>query len=250
MKVSYCSITDPGVTRDHNEDFFLNDDKYSLLMVADGMGGYQAGDVASKTALSAIIEYLDICSNQSGKFSLKSYEAAITYANEKVFKYREKIPEIDMMGTTFVAFVHSETGGKVFNIGDSRLYIYSNKNLSQITKDHNAQQELLPDFMQNAGDGKYASVLSRALGATEKVYADIFDVEYNQDDILLLCSDGLYSMMSDSDMQEILASDISLNEKCSSLVKKANDNGGEDNITVTLIQLDDVTELSTFQMVK
>jgi len=250
MKVSYCSKTDAGVTRDHNEDSFLNNDKYSLLMVADGMGGYQAGDIASKTSLSAIIEYLDIGTTKTGKFSLKSYESAISYANEKVFKYKDNAPEIEMMGTTFVAFVHSETGGKVFNIGDSRLYIFSNGHLSQITKDHNAQKELLPDFMQDADNGKYASVLSRALGATEKVHADVFDIEYNQDDIFLLCSDGLYSMVSDSDIEKTLIRSGSLKEKCSSLIKQANDNGGEDNITATLIQLDDLTDLSEFKMQK
>lgn len=237
MKICYYSMTDKGISRDHNEDFFINDPKYSIFMVADGMGGYEAGDLASKMALNSIITYLNQSTDGSGEFSERAFIHGVDYANACVFNHKSSNPDIKNMGTTFVSFNPSNDGAFAFHIGDSRVYQLRNKELKQITKDHSAEQEVLPDFMQNANEGKYSSVLTRALGTNEKVQTEVTPIDLLNSDVYLICSDGLYSMIEDKDMQSILTKQNSIKEKCQELVDKANENGGEDNITVTLVEI-------------
>jgi serine/threonine protein phosphatase PrpC len=238
MKLIYASLTDQGVTRDHNEDHFINSQTFALNLVADGMGGYECGDIASKLALTSVIDYLKINTNQSGVFTERSLRNAIQYANSALSDFKKKNPEVKKMGTTLVCFAPGSSGGYAFNIGDSRLYRFHHGELKQITKDNSAEQEVLPDFMQNANDGKYSSVLTRALGTDKAVEADSYVFEFSEKDVLLLCSDGLYSMIEDKSITRILKQDTSLTEKCKALIDAANEAGGEDNITATLIYVD------------
>lgn len=236
MNIEYFSITDKGATREHNEDFYLNNLKYNIFMVADGMGGYQQGDVASKLALNSIISYLDTCTNGDGIFSKRTFNFAIDYANSCINNYKKKTPNIKNMGSTFISFVLKENGGASFNIGDSRIYRLRGEKLEQITKDHSAEKEVLPEFMQNANEGKYSSIITKAIGANDYVVADFSEVSCELNDIFLICSDGLYSMIKDPEIKEILSKNVSLKEICENLINTANNNGGEDNITATCIK--------------
>ncbi|MBN2145390.1 MAG: serine/threonine-protein phosphatase [Candidatus Aureabacteria bacterium] len=249
MKVIYHSLSDKGTTREHNEDAYLNDTMYSLFMVADGMGGYQGGDVASKVTLSCILSYLENATQNKGVFTQRIFREAIAYANRSIYNLRKADASIKAIGTTFVCFIPGETGGFAFNIGDSRLYRFHLGKLTQITRDHSAEQEI-PEFMRNLNGGKYSGLLSRALGTNETVEADVFDVECARGDILLLCTDGLYTMISDADIIKVLGSRDPLKDKTRQLVNKANKAGGKDNITVTLIQIESDDHPEKFEMVE
>jgi protein phosphatase len=249
MKIRYSSKTDKGITRDHNEDFFINHKHYALFLVADGMGGYQYGDVASKLTLDSIISYLETCAHKTGAFSERAFHHAIDFSNRSVFNHKKKNTEIKQMGSTFVAFVPSNQGAMAFNIGDSRLYCFRNSQITQITKDHSSEQETLPEFMQNVNQGKFSSILSRAIGPKAQVFADTYDVECKKNDIFLLCSDGLHSMVPDAAISEILRKDKTLSEKCTLLIEAANHAGGQDNITATLIGIENADKPSALEMI-
>ncbi|EKD28293.1 MAG: hypothetical protein ACD_79C00352G0005 [uncultured bacterium] len=236
MILSYYSSTDKGKTRDYNEDSFLNDEILSLFMVADGMGGLQAGDIASKFALSCILSYLETNSNETNTFSLNTLKKAINCANKTIFNIKKLDSNIKKTGTTLVAYLPSDKQSLALNIGDSRLYRFRNSMLEQITKDHSAE-EGLPDFMKGLGGGKFQSIISRALGINPNVEADFYNFDNMAGDIILMCSDGLYSMVSNEEITEILSRECSLKVKGEELVKKANKNGGADNITVTLVSV-------------
>ncbi len=249
MKVVYCSKTDKGKVREHNEDAFLNDERFSLFMLADGMGGYQLGDMASKLALSVIKSFLEVVVDEKGEFSLEMFKKAISLANKTIYNYKFLNRHIKDTGTTLVCFLPSGDGGVAVNIGDSRLYVYSNGSLSQVTVDHSAENNL-PEFMKGLGGGKYSGVISRAIGPTKDVEADEFSFKYQVGDIILLCSDGLYTMVDNQMIEEILSSNKNLSSKCSSLVETANKKGGEDNITVTLVEIISLEDLKVLQMIK
>lgn len=250
MKISYCSITDKGVTREHNEDFFLNSPKYSLFMVADGMGGYQSGDFASRYGLESILHYLDTSTPANGIFSDRAFKFAVEYANTRINTYKKNHPEISNMGTTFIALAFGETQAMLYNIGDSRLYRLRKGTLNQISKDHSAEKELLPEFMQNAKDGKFSSVITRALGATEQVQCDASPAEPQIDDYYLLCSDGLYSMVPDIVLQQLLERPLPLKDKVQALIDEANRLGGEDNITATVLHIESMENPSVIESIE
>jgi protein phosphatase len=200
-------------------------------------------------ALESVIKHLDCCTRQNGNFSEKSFRFAVEYANTAVFNYKTGHPDIKNMGTTFVGFIASKDGGYAYHIGDSRLYRMRDNTLVQFTQDHSAEREVLPDFMQNAHEGRYSSVLTRALGTHEKVAADCVNLDYAENDILLLCSDGLYSMISSETTAGILRDGGSLEECCQKLIDAANEAGGEDNITVTLLKLESLEDTGTIEWV-
>ncbi len=250
MKISYCSLTDKGVTREHNEDYFLNSPKYSLFMLADGMGGYQSGDFASRYSLDSILEYLETSTPANGIFSDRTFKFAVEYANTRINSYKKKHPEISNMGTTFIALAFGEEKAMLFNIGDSRLYRLRKGTLTQISKDHSAEKEVLPEFMQNAKDGKFSSVITRALGATEKVESDATPFEFQLDDFYLLCSDGLYSMVPDNVLQPLLEKPLPLKAKVQGLIDEANRLGGEDNITATVLHIQSMETPSVIESIE
>lgn len=250
MKISYCSLTDKGVTRDHNEDYFLNSPKYSLFMLADGMGGYQSGDFASRYSLESILHYLETSTPANGIFSDRAFKFAVEFANTRINTYKKKNPEISNMGTTFIALAFGQDKTMLYNIGDSRLYRLRKGTFTQISKDHSAEKELLPEFMQNAKDGKFSSVITRALGATEKVECDATPFEHQLDDYYLLCSDGLYSMVPDIALKQILEKPVSLKARVQLFIDEANRLGGEDNITATVVHIQSMDNPSVIESIE
>lgn len=247
MKIKYYGVSDTGISREHNEDFLTCDENFGLFMIADGMGGYQFGDVASQLALNSILKYLNDYTNNNGYFSNKTFEYAIDFANNAVFNFKKSDPSIKNMGTTFVSFVIAENEAYAFHIGDSRVYNFRRNKLVQLTKDHSAEQEVLPDFMQNANEGKYSSVLTRALGTDEKVKSEMTKIDLKDKDLYLICSDGLYSMVDNDSIKTILSQKNTIKEKCLNLIAKANENGGEDNITAILIEISSFKDKLKFE---
>lgn len=232
-----------GCVRHLNEDYYAcSIDMHGrvLAVVADGMGGHQAGDVASKMAVERILAEFQ---NDVGQFSSEDEREklmnAILLANEEVFRYAETHPECNGMGTTIVASIIGPKGGSIAHIGDSRLYLFENGVLTQQTQDHSLVQELLKNGQiteQEASVHPQRNVLMRALGTEESVLIDLGEFSWAQGDVVLLCSDGLSNKVPISVMEQWLKKPIPLQEQIDALIQHALDAGGEDNITCVAVR--------------
>jgi len=231
-----------GCVRHINEDFYactVDDYGRILAVVADGMGGHQAGDVASRMAVESILfELRDLEVDLSPEDERAKLMDALLAANEKVFMYAEAHPECSGMGTTVVAALIQRERGVTAHIGDSRLYCFGADGLKQHTEDHSLVQELLKSGQiteEEAVMHPRRNVLMRALGTEKDVRIDLGEIVLSEGDIVLLCSDGLTNKVPEEVMIEWLTAPISLQEKVDALVQYALEAGGEDNITCVAI---------------
>lgn len=238
------ALTDIGSRREVNQDFvYCSDDAVGLLpnlyIVADGMGGHRAGDFASRFSVT---EFEKELKEQKARTIIGSMEGAIRLVNEKLLKEAAAEPDYEGMGTTFVAACIS--GGSLFvlNIGDSRLYLLNEKGtIRQITQDHSLVEEKILRGEIDRKDAKNhpeKNVITRALGATEQVVPDFFEVELEAGDYVMLCSDGLTNMVEDGTIKEVvLNQELAIKEKAEKLIGLANENGGRDNISLVLVHI-------------
>lgn len=235
--------TDKGKVRQHNEDsvgVFSNKDGDCLAVVADGMGGHRAGDVASSLTINKFEELW----KSQGKFTTADQAESwlrnnISEINREVYEHSQSNMECEGMGTTVVAAICTENFATVVNIGDSRGYILNESGFSQLTEDHSLVNELVRSGQISKEDAEHhprKNVLLRALGTEEKVEMDTRTIIFEEDDILLLCSDGLSNKVSQEEMKEILSGGIDLDEIGKQFISLANENGGEDNITLAIIK--------------
>lgn len=233
------SITDIGKKRKENQDYVYTQEKPvgnlpNVFIVADGMGGHNAGDYASKVTVETIISEIE---NSFEKNPILIFGKAIAVANERIRKKASEEADLEGMGTTVVAATCMGKYLQVANVGDSRLYIV-NKEIKQITRDHSLVEEMVRmgglgrDEARNHPD---KNIITRAVGAGETVEPDFFTVELEEGDIILMCSDGLTNMLDDEEIRMILDGARDIVEKAYMLVEAANDNGGKDNISVILI---------------
>lgn len=238
MITSYA-ITDIGLRRQLNEDSIFATD-YPLgnlpnvYVVADGMGGHNAGDLASKMTIETVVEQIEHSFEKNPVLILKQ---AIRSANHKVMQTARAQSELDGMGTTIVACTCMGKYLQIANIGDSRLYVLRDK-LEQITVDHSLVEEMIKMGgidRKNARNHPKKNVITRAIGAFDEVEADFFHVELNKGDLVMLCSDGLNNMVEDDVIEQILKESLSLKDKAERLVALANENGGKDNISIILV---------------
>ncbi len=235
-------LTDQGKVRQHNEDsggIFQNLDGHRLAIVADGMGGHRAGDVASGMTLSELKNRWeaakDISTAEIAEVWLKE---EILKVNKLIFAHAKNNSECDGMGTTIVAAITTENFATVANIGDSRCYLLNESGFNQVTEDHSLVNELVRHGQISKEDAEHhprKNVLLRALGTEESVQMDIKTIMFEEGDCLLLCSDGLSNKVSEQEMKDILASGNSLEQKAHTLVALANEYGGEDNITLAIV---------------
>lgn len=238
--------TDQGKVRQHNEDnggIFINPEGIYLAIVADGMGGHRAGDVAS----AMTIDLLKKSWEESGDIQTANqaedwlYEH-ISKVNGMLFQHAEENSECQGMGTTIVAAICTKKFATIANIGDSRCYLYNESGFKQVTEDHSLVNELVRTGQitkEDAENHPRKNVLLRALGTEWKVEMDISTIMFEEGDMLLLCSDGLSNKISVEEMSNIVQSEQSLEDKADSFIHLANHYGGEDNITLVLIQFND-----------
>lgn len=234
------SITDIGRKRKLNQDYVFTSDSSigtlpNLFVVADGMGGHNAGDFASKYTVETICSVIKKSKKKDSFLILKE---AIEAANEHVRMIASEDEKLMGMGTTVVAATCTNMCLQVANVGDSRLYVV-NKDIKQITRDHSLVEEMVRLGGIDKEDAKHhpdKNIITRAIGATETIEIDFFTVDLEQDDLILMCSDGLTNMLDDCEIQEILSSQYILEKKAQELVKAANTKGGKDNIAVILIK--------------
>ena len=246
-----ASCTDPGMVRAHNEDSIASDGEKGLVVLADGMGGYNAGEVASGMATTVLITELqqlldkrtpyetDVESGQLLAHQLLHDQ--IAKANTSIYQAAQSQPQYAGMGTTLVVALFYDNRMTVAHIGDSRLYRLRGEDFMQITRDHSLLQEQLDSGLITPEEAKLSqnkNLVTRALGIDPIVEPEIHDFETQPGDIYLLCSDGLCDMVSDEDIGLALQTLSSNLKLCAQhLVQTANDNGGRDNISVILVRV-------------
>ncbi|MGM0844550.1 MAG: Stp1/IreP family PP2C-type Ser/Thr phosphatase [Bacillota bacterium] len=236
-------FTDKGKVRQHNEDsvgVFNNKDGDCLAVVADGMGGHRAGDVASTLTINKLEELWKSQEKITTADQAENWlRDKISEINLEVFNHSQSNKECEGMGTTVVAAICTKNFATVVNIGDSRGYILNESGFSQLTEDHSLVNELVRSGEISKEDAEHhprKNVLLRALGTDEKVEMDTRTIIFEEDDILLLCSDGLSNKVSEDEMKDILSGSDELDEAGKQFITLANENGGEDNITLAIVK--------------
>lgn len=235
------SITDIGRKRKLNQDYVYTSEQPvgplpNLFIVADGMGGHNAGDYASKVTVETMVREIGATAEHD---TARALDSAIEKANSIIRECASTREDLAGMGTTVVAAVCEGKTLQVANVGDSRLYIVNEREIRQITRDHS----LVAEMVRMGGLGREEArnhpdknIITRAVGASDTVEPDFFTVMLSEEDIVLMCSDGLTNMLEDEEIRMILSGARDIVEKAQELVKAANENGGRDNITVILIE--------------
>lgn len=230
-KIAIASLSDTGKQRPHNEDSILSDSDTGVVVLADGLGGHNAGEVASAMAVAVTHEQIleglkniesDHPDKNTGLTAVsRVVKQAVTQANSDIYAKAQREIERQGMGTTIVVCVFHDDLVTIAHVGDSRLYRKRGKNFTQLTKDHFTWRWL-----------------DRALGVEENVLVDVMEEAVRPDDVYLLCSDGLTDMVTDDDINAALAEfNTDLAETARKLVTTANENGGIDNISVILVKI-------------
>jgi protein phosphatase len=250
MKVAAAGLSDVGRKRKSNEDSFHIDSERGLFIVADGMGGHVAGEVASRLAVDTIQEFLRMSEADSEitwpfEFdeSLSSggnrIHAAIQLANREIVRHMQVKEDTRGMGTTVVTAVVADDSCFIGHVGDSRAYLIRDGQMSQLTRDHTfVNEQVEKGFMSRAEAERHPArnILTRAVGSAEDLHVDLSETRLQPGDRILLCSDGLSCMVEDPSILRVVQEHPDLEEACRGLVALANENGGWDNVTAVLIQ--------------
>lgn len=253
MKYKSAALTHPGMKRELNEDSFVILENEGVFVVADGMGGHNAGEVASKIAIDTIAEFFKASAEDDDMtwpykldptlaLDANKLLVGIKFANKRIFKQSSEDAACSGMGTTVVSILAKDGGDELYvaHVGDSRCYCFYEGELIQVSEDHSLVNEYLKAGQitkEQAKNFPHKNVIMRALGMKDNVLVDIQKRQARAGEIYLLCSDGLSDMVPDTETEKILSEDIPLNEKTKRLVDMANANGGKDNITVILVQV-------------
>jgi len=246
MKSFY--LTDAGKVRSHNEDSVIivkNKDGDYLMAVADGMGGHSAGEVASSIAISYLGKsFNESFSNMEKVKAVNWLRESVLDINELIFSYVKDHPESRGMGTTLVVALVTKDYILFGNIGDSSGYVIKDNNLHKVTYDHTLVNLLLKAgelTEEEAKDHPKKNVLMKALGANDPIDIDIFDCDTDISSILL-CSDGLTNMLDNEQIEKVLLSELDIEDKVIKLIRKSNNRGGTDNISVAYLSLEESGE--------
>ena len=233
------SMTDTGIIREMNQDYFFASDTPignlpNLYIVADGMGGHKAGEYASRYTIERIVASV---SKSPGEEPIAILNEAIRRANELLIEEAVEDESKRGMGTTVVAATITDRHMYVANVGDSRLYVISQK-IRQITRDHSLVEEMVRLGEMDESEARKhpdKNIITRAIGAADSVTPDFFEVDLEPEDYILLCTDGLTNMITDEEIAGVVQGEDSLETKVNTLINMANRNGGRDNITVVMI---------------
>ncbi len=245
MNYTFCAQTDAGRTRKNNEDCVVFDEATQLAVLADGMGGYNAGEVASGMATTFIKSELSRWLKEAGEQAQpgqvrRAIEICVHNANLSIFNSAASNPHYAGMGTTLVMGVFRGNKLLLAHVGDSRCYRFRDQELTLITKDHSLLQEQIDAGLltrAQAVGSPNRNLVTRAMGVENSVMLELHEHHVEPGDLYLMCSDGLNDMVSDEDIADILGTALSLLETATELVAKANENGGRDNISVLLTQV-------------
>lgn len=241
LGIIFAGATNIGQKRKSNQDAICLDSSQMLYAVADGMGGHNGGDIASKITVDSLPAFVQENSHLPPEECL---ENSIHQVNQAVYQKSLEVPELKGMGTTITSVLFRENKVYVGNVGDSRTYLINNYKLYQLSKDHSLVQEKLNMGLYDrvtASRDPQKNVLVRTVGFEENIKVDIFNYSISNNDLFLLCSDGLYGMVSERDIMHLVheklpelsaVTEESLEELVDALIKLANQNGGNDNVSV------------------
>jgi PPM family protein phosphatase len=236
MKLVSAGLSDVGRERDHNEDSYAVEEELGLFIVADGMGGHQAGEVASALAITTTVEYVQ---SHPGGDRLSVLADAARAANARVIEEGARNRRRKGMGSTFVAMILDGDSLGIAHVGDSRCYRIRDGKIERMTRDHSLIEELAGDDpVAHAALGGYSNVITRAIGTAPDTEPDIRREKLREGDQYLLCSDGLSGVVKDPEIQRIVLGGGDLAERCRELIQTANENGGPDNISTVLISVE------------
>jgi protein phosphatase len=253
MQIKAAGLTNVGMKRNHNEDSYYILPEESLFIVADGMGGHSSGEVASQMAVETVANFFKATSNDdevTWPFKMdreRDYHenrlvTGIKLANLRIFEAAQREGRYRGMGTTMVSAMYSEGTMVIGHVGDSRVYLMRGGRLSQITEDHS----LLNDYIkakrltqEEIDNFPHKNVIVRALGMKETVQVDIYKVKPEKGDVILMCTDGLSGMVTDPELQDTLKRNESLQTAVEEMIVRANNAGGNDNITVVLARFEE-----------
>lgn len=239
--ILYAKKTDKGKRREKNEDYCYIPDgvgPYGLAIVADGIGGYRGGEIASELATKVMCSMVKNAGEMDSDKADEAIYEAINAANSSINDYSTDNEFFGGMGTTLVAALRVGNVLKIINIGDSRAYKYKKGKIEQVSIDHSLVQELIDAKKITRQQGRRhprRNIITKALG-DDIANPDIFDIPFGASEVILLCSDGLSDMLDDREIAQIIDANEYIEDMAKELVKKANDAGGFDNITCVLMQ--------------
>ena len=255
MNFMAAGLSDVGLQREHNEDSYCILSKHRLFVVADGMGGHRAGDVASHMATTEMTAFFDATSVDGDSVEWPADEdsrltpdqnrlvSAVKLANQRIFQASVGNRSVQGMGTTVVGALYARHDQKIHiaHVGDSRAYRVRARDITQLTRDHSLLNDYLlvmPNLTDAQRERLPSNVITRALGMQDGVAVDLFFESVEPGDVYVLCSDGLNGMVSDEQILGIVnGAGADVEAACKALIAEANDNGGEDNITVVVVRI-------------
>ena len=253
MRLRSAVRTDTGRRRLTNEDSFCARDDLGLFVVADGMGGHAAGEVASRVAVEEVERLIAVTDSvavddewqypldETLNRSANRLNASFVAANQCIASQIDDDPDLQGMGTTAVAILFGDSLGALAHVGDSRAYLCRNGNLTRLTCDHSWVEEQVRAgklSVEAASEHPGRNIVTRALTGSTDLDVEVSEIKLNVGDRVLLCSDGLTSVCSDSEIKDVLDDDLLLDTICDRLIFQANDQGGPDNITVVVLEID------------
>ena len=250
-KINFAELTDTGRVRDHNEDAIGCDPDIGLMVLADGMGGYNAGEVASGIAVQIVTELASEGANRENRDEVDPHSGmmrqsivlrdAVYRANKIIFQTAQSQTHCEGMGTTIVACMFFDNKVSIAHVGDSRAYRVRNGELEQLTMDHSLLQELVDRGFYSVEEAQRSTnrnYVTRALGVEPTVEVEVNEYEVLPGDVYLLCSDGLPDMVEDEDIHLTISTfNDSLDIVSKQLIELANDHGGRDNVSVQLAKV-------------
>ena len=245
MELRTAVLSDVGLRRRANEDSYSIADELGLYIVADGMGGHTAGQVASQMAAESAVRALGALQGAAASLTEK-LRYAVAASNREVFSTSQEKPQFAGMGTTFVALLAGGERIGLAHVGDSRAYLVRGDRIRQLTDDHSLVAELVrrKEISEAAARGHpHRHVLTRAIGVRRSVEPDLLELTPETGDLFVLCSDGLTGLVTDEEIDESVRSTEDLDVACQGLVDLANSRGGDDNITVLLVHCTEVERL-------
>jgi len=253
LKITAAGLSDVGLKRERNEDFLAMDNSVGLYIVADGLGGHLAGEVASRVAaqiiqknvknwinknspVTEIFDFPDMTLSERGNY----LSSSIKLANRVIYEMSQEYTEYSGMGTTIVVLTIMPSTTITANVGDSRIYLIRGDSMEPLFKEHSMVAEQLEMGLISEEEAKISPlrhIITRSLGFSDTVDTDVFEIEHMNNDRFLLCTDGLTDMVSDNEILSIIKNGNDPEHICQQLISEANKKGGNDNITVSLVCL-------------
>lgn len=247
FKVLATGLTDIGLVRQNNEDVWSSEPQVGLYVIADGMGGHQAGEIAARETVKALCKAvkLKIPTLEANTISdVSSFlKRAVIHVNGVVYKLGRTKPELRGMGTTLCCLLFHSKGLAFAHVGDSRIYRLRGNKFEQLTKDHSLFRELVDKGQLNEEqitDFLYKNIITKAMGTEPKIEPTVATKRVNDGDIYLMCTDGLSDLLASEEMSKIITSALTIEEAAQNLIAAANDKGGRDNVTVVIAKVESV----------